>query len=180
VVTVALASTASTPVRESPEFLAVPVEEDASALLAPLSGSSFAPRRQDAIDEAPDAIWYVRPRAGGQYGPAKGDVLRKWISEGRIAPDALVWREGWADWQLAGPVFPDLAGGYTTAAGADTRRETASFSFPAQPSVSERAMSGVGRHARSRTARKKPVVAVVALVLLIVALCAGLAIVLAT
>jgi hypothetical protein len=179
--TVAVASTADTPIRESPEFIAIPVEVDStvtSASLGRLAELSSPRGNQDAIDEVPDAIWYVRPRAGGQYGPAKGDVLRKWISEGRIAPDALVWREGWADWQLAGPVFPDLAGGYTTAAGAETRRETASLSFPAQPNVSERALNGVGRPARSRTARKKPVAAVVALVLLIVALCAGLAIVL--
>ena len=62
----------------------------------------------DPIDEAPQAIWYVRPPSGGQYGPARGDVMRKWMSEGRVSPDSLVWREGWADWRSAAETFPSL------------------------------------------------------------------------
>ncbi len=61
------------------------------------------------LDEAPNAVWYVRPSAGGQYGPATADVLRTWLAEGRIAHDTLVWREGWRDWREAGEVFPQLA-----------------------------------------------------------------------
>src|SRR5438132_4369929 len=38
----------------------------------------------DPIAEAPAAIWYVRPPTGGQYGPARGEVMRKWIAEGRV------------------------------------------------------------------------------------------------
>src|SRR5947209_2565768 len=62
----------------------------------------------DPIAEAPAAIWYVRPPTGGQYGPAKGEIMRKWVSEGRVSSDSLVWREGWADWRSAGQLFPDL------------------------------------------------------------------------
>ena len=62
----------------------------------------------DAIDEAPQAIWYVRPPSGGQYGPARGDVMRKWMGEGRVSPDSLVWREGWDDWRTAADTFPSL------------------------------------------------------------------------
>jgi len=62
----------------------------------------------DPIAEAPMAIWYVRPPSGGQFGPARGDVMRKWIAEGRVSGDSLVWREGWADWQNAGRLFPHL------------------------------------------------------------------------
>jgi hypothetical protein len=62
----------------------------------------------DPIQEAPDAIWYVRPPSGGQYGPARGDILRKWIGEGRVSHDSLVWREGWNDWRTAGQVFSGL------------------------------------------------------------------------
>jgi hypothetical protein len=69
----------------------------------------------DPISEAPAATWYVRPPAGSQYGPARGDVMRKWIAEGRVSGDSLVWREGWTDWRNAGQVFPNL-----TAAGATT------------------------------------------------------------
>lgn len=62
----------------------------------------------DAIAEAPDAVWYVRPPSGGQFGPATGDIMRGWMTEGRVAHDALVWREGWRDWQEAGQAFPQL------------------------------------------------------------------------
>ncbi len=49
----------------------------------------------------PHATWYVRPPSGGQYGPATGDILRQWISEGRLTPTTLVWRDGWAQWRAA-------------------------------------------------------------------------------
>jgi len=62
----------------------------------------------DPIAEAPNAVWYVRPPSGGQYGPARGDALRKWIGEGRVSSDSLVWREGWADWREAAPLFSGL------------------------------------------------------------------------
>jgi hypothetical protein len=50
----------------------------------------------------------VRPPSGGQFGPADGAVMRRWLGEGRVSADALVWREGWPDWKTAGPVFPSL------------------------------------------------------------------------
>lgn len=62
----------------------------------------------DPIAESPDSVWYVRPSAGGQYGPARGDVMRRWLGEGRVSADSMVWREGWEDWKLAGPIFPSL------------------------------------------------------------------------
>jgi hypothetical protein len=34
--------------------------------------------------------------------------MRRWLGEGRVSADALVWREGWPDWKTAGPVFPSL------------------------------------------------------------------------
>lgn len=64
----------------------------------------------DPIDESPHAVWYVRPKAGGQYGPATGDLMRQWLDEGRVVADTLVWREGWPDWQLAGGSFPKFSG----------------------------------------------------------------------
>ena len=63
----------------------------------------------DPIAESPAASWYVRPPSGIQYGPARGDVMRKWIAEGRVSSDSLVWREGWTDWKNAGQLFPNLA-----------------------------------------------------------------------
>jgi GYF domain 2 len=62
----------------------------------------------DPIAEAPQAVWYVRPPTGGQFGPARGDLMRTWLGEGRVTSDSLVWREGWTDWQSAGKIFPTL------------------------------------------------------------------------
>jgi hypothetical protein len=81
----------------------------AAGPMAPMLAPLMAPTAPlDPIDEAPQAIWYVRPPSGGQYGPARGDVMRKWIGEGRVSPDSLVWREGWADWRSAAETFPSL------------------------------------------------------------------------
>jgi hypothetical protein len=68
------------------------------------------PEPADPIAEAPEMIWYVRPPSGGQFGPASGELMRGWLTEGRVSADSLVWREGWRDWQEAGTVFPKLRG----------------------------------------------------------------------
>lgn len=62
----------------------------------------------DPIAENPAAVWYVRPPSGGQYGPARGDIMRKWIAEGRVTGTSLVWREGWPDWRNAAEALPGL------------------------------------------------------------------------
>lgn len=77
--------------------------------VSPLSALSHP--SVDPIAESPDAIWYVRPPSGGQYGPAVGSVMRNWLEEGRVGPEALVWREGWKDWRHAQEVFTQLRGG---------------------------------------------------------------------
>lgn len=51
-----------------------------------------------------NTAWYVRHPHGGQYGPADSATLRHWFIEGRIPPDALLWRSDWADWKR----FADL------------------------------------------------------------------------
>ena len=63
----------------------------------------------DPIREDPNLFWYVRPPSGGQFGPAKGDIMLKWIDEGRVSEDSLVWREGWADWKKASEAIPSMA-----------------------------------------------------------------------
>lgn len=60
----------------------------------------------DWIADAPEAVWHVRNRAGGQYGPAVGAIMRTWLQEGRVSRECYVWREGWAHWRQAGDVFP--------------------------------------------------------------------------
>ncbi|HVU85743.1 MAG TPA: GYF domain-containing protein [Pirellulales bacterium] len=64
----------------------------------------------DPIGEAPQLQWYVLPPGSmTKYGPAQGETMRAWLEEGRVAADALVWREGWPQWRGAAAVFPRLA-----------------------------------------------------------------------
>jgi hypothetical protein len=98
------APTVATPAPTVPMPAAMPGPVAAAAVPAAIR----APTPGDPIAEAPAAIWYVRPPSGGQFGPARGDVMRKWIAEGRVSSDSLVWREGWTDWQTAGKLFPNL------------------------------------------------------------------------
>jgi hypothetical protein len=60
------------------------------------------------LDE-PGAQWYVRPPAGGQYGPASGEILRTWIAENRVTASTLIWRDGWPQWRTARETLPELA-----------------------------------------------------------------------
>ena len=62
----------------------------------------------DPIDDAPSAVWYVRPATGGQFGPASGEIMRAWIVEGRVGASSLVWRAGWQEWRAASAIFPQL------------------------------------------------------------------------
>lgn len=60
------------------------------------------------MDEDSTATWYVRPPAGGQYGPADTATLRQWMDQGRIASNSLLWRDGWAQWRTAMEALPDF------------------------------------------------------------------------
>ncbi len=84
---------------------------DCRAGLCPGGRKPAAGAPRDPIDEAPHAVWYVRPPTGGQYGPASGEIMRKWVGEGRVSGDSLIWREGWADWKTAASQFPEIGGG---------------------------------------------------------------------
>ncbi|MFP6667370.1 MAG: GYF domain-containing protein [Pirellulales bacterium] len=87
---------------------AAPVAPATAAAAHPAAGMPAMP---DPIAEAPQAVWYVRPASGGQFGPATGDIMQQWINEGRVAADSLVWREGWPDWRAASQTFPKFGGG---------------------------------------------------------------------
>jgi hypothetical protein len=118
----------------------------------------------DPIAEAPNAVWYVRPPSGGQFGPAGGDVMRRWITEGRVGVDSLVWREGWADWRPAGPLFHGVFGGAGPAPAAAAGGEAG-----AVPDVGRRTAANVYR-ARRRGPSSLAVVIIVILVLASLAL----------
>ena len=68
------------------------------------------PAQPQAILEAPAATWYVRPPAGGQYGPAPAEIFCEWLTENRVTRDSLVWRDGWPQWLVASDVFEDYFG----------------------------------------------------------------------
>jgi len=55
-----------------------------------------------------EAVWYVRSPAGDQYGPAPGEVFRKWLDEGRVTADCLVWREDWEEWRSASDLVQSI------------------------------------------------------------------------
>jgi hypothetical protein len=63
----------------------------------------------DVLSERPEAVWFVRPPEGGQYGPASNDLMRRWISEARVGVQSWVWRSDWKDWLPAHRVFSTLA-----------------------------------------------------------------------
>lgn len=115
----------------------------------------------DPIDESPEAVWYVRPPSGGQYGPARGDVMRKWIGEGRVSADSMVWREGWDDWRSGGTVFP-----YLRAAAVPPAPAPVSYA----PSTPAPATSSRGYSARRRNSMALAVTTVIVLGLMSVAL----------
>ena len=106
----------------------------------------------------PDAVWYVRPPSGGQYGPARSEVMRKWLDEGRVSADSLVWREGWEQWQKAGPVFPELD---------DSGPPKIEVTAEPEPSKTERPTSvSVRSAARKRKSNQKAVTIFATLVVL--------------
>ncbi|QDT09176.1 DUF4339 domain-containing protein [Planctomycetes bacterium K23_9] len=80
----------------------------ASGTVAPIVASPGV-SSLDLLTGDPEATWYVRPPTGGQYGPADAEVLRQWISEGRVASTALLWRDGWPQWREASEALPELA-----------------------------------------------------------------------
>ncbi|MEY2149830.1 pilin [Rhodanobacter sp. 115] len=43
---------------------------------------------------------------GKQYGPYGEAQIRQWLKEGKLAPDAVAWRDGMADWVPIAQLFP--------------------------------------------------------------------------
>ncbi len=85
------------------------VPTSVAVAVAPALTATAQPTVSDPIAEAPSAVWYVRPKGGGQYGPAPAATMRQWIDEGRVSIDSLVWREGWDEWQSASVLIAPAA-----------------------------------------------------------------------
>ena len=97
---------------------------------APAPAPKSVPAPGDPRAEATDALWYVRPASGGQFGPADGDVLQQWLNEGRIAENSFLWHDGWAGWQKAGEVFPHLAEATRLSEGTSPSRASSASTSP--------------------------------------------------
>lgn len=75
-------------------------QAEVARLEAKVAKQQAAAAPQAAVEDA----WYVRPPAGGQFGPASSSDFAQWIRDGRVVPEAYVWRAGWPDWRKAGEV----------------------------------------------------------------------------
>jgi hypothetical protein len=121
--------TSSAQVYAAPQFSAPQQPQQPNyAPAMPAAGYPAGPR--DPFAEAPNAQWYVRHASGQQYGPAPAPTMQKWLAEGRVPGDGMVWREGWADWLVASMVFPQL-----TAPPVPVARGPVAAPFPPQPGM---------------------------------------------
>lgn len=161
-----------------------------AAVLTPVTPAApFAPpppARPDPIAEAPLAVWYVRPRAGGQFGPAPGDIFRQWITEKRVAADSLVWRDGWPEWRLASESLPQFSSRPPAPAAATGFMAPAAVApvfagnGPASPAMTQAsatespAMAASAKYLRSRKSRTPTIVAICSLAVVAIALIAVL------
>lgn len=131
------------------------------------------PATSELLDDESITTWYVRPPSGGQYGPATGDVLKNWIGEGRVAKQALLWREGWPQWREAGEALPEIADQLpgspideSVGFGGDPARQTTSFAgqktspIQSSPNGQLSGQSSIGSVRRKRTHQRFTMVAV--------------------
>ena len=88
------------------------VDDEVSQLVeyADETQSQSTSAAHDPLAAAGEASWFVQHASGTQYGPAAGRMMRRWLNEGRISPDSMVWRQGWSEWRIASAVFIELAG----------------------------------------------------------------------
>lgn len=97
-------STVIAAIASSSKLAAPPSFSDAAMKNSAREGES-PPLPSNARDQ-PKVQWYVRPAAGGQYGPATTEEFQQWIADGRVDADSLVWRTGWPDWKRGAEATP--------------------------------------------------------------------------
>lgn len=52
--------------------------------------------------------WFVKTRAGADYGPISRDEMDRWVSEDRLDSESQILREGASQWQWASDLYPRL------------------------------------------------------------------------
>ncbi len=109
----------SEPERNQPEMDAVTQIATESQQVAKALSAKFSASSPASSHDSDHLVWFVRPAAGGQFGPASGKLLQQWMTEGRVTGDSYVWCQGWDDWQLAAEVFPAVSGTFSADAMAE-------------------------------------------------------------
>jgi hypothetical protein len=144
-----------------------------SAPVAPAMPTPPAFGIADPIAEAPQAVWYVRPRTGGQFGPAPGDIFRQWIAQRRVTGDSLVWRDGWADWRVASEVLPQLSAKAPPAFAGMPGVPTPAVAMPGHAvaaGAADPSSSQATKYIRSRKSKSSTIVAICVLGVVAIAL----------
>lgn len=126
------------------------------------TGPAVRPPTGSPLDD-PDALWYVRPPAGGQYGPASGEVMRSWIAENRITPSTLLWRQGWSQWRSAREALPGLL----PQPGAEQAAAQPATAAAGTPDTAEPVIlfgqAGIGQERNVRSQRRLTIIVLLAL-----------------
>jgi hypothetical protein len=117
----------------------------------------------------PDVLWYVRPPAGGQYGPASSEVMRSWIDENRITPSTLLWRQGWSQWRSAREALPGLLlpvppADATAAQPAAAATATTAEDAPGSEPIILFGQSGIGQVRNARSQRRLTLIILLAVI----------------
>jgi hypothetical protein len=102
--------------------------------------------------------------------------MRRWLQEGRVSRECLVWREGWADWKSAADVFAQQLGGST--AGNRAPESLPAAIFDDEPGVAIAVPSAEALPLRARKTRKKFRSSALALVISLGVVTVGLVVVL--
>lgn len=71
----------------------------------PMCGACCTTREFNVNDD--DQIWIGQN--GEKYGPYSEANIRQWLKDGKLAPDALAWRNGMASWAPLASLFPAAA-----------------------------------------------------------------------
>lgn len=148
---------------------AAPFVEAVKEIAKPQAAVEAAPPQLAvaAVEEA----WYLRPPGGGQFGPASAADFGQWIREGRVLPEAYVWRAGWADWQRAAEAAAALPVPLPVASAAVPLPSAEPFAAPAPASVAVPEILpsktlAVAR--RKRSAQRQLRIAIVLLILVVI------------
>jgi hypothetical protein len=74
-------------------------------VLLPASALPPASAQSGNFQHESGSKWHVQLVTGQQFNGIDDATLQQWISERRISPADLLWRDGWLQWQPASAVF---------------------------------------------------------------------------